>query len=88
MSQRQFGYGTLAVAVATAAVAAWLFVTDHAPLAAVGGVTALVLAVVGGPAALGRGFDPEGGNQARGVLAVFGTMSAFGLGVTALLLVL
>ncbi|WP_247008577.1 hypothetical protein [Halorientalis litorea] len=86
-NQRQFGRGTVVVALLTAALSVWLFDHQHTPLAVVGAVTALGLATVSLPAAVGRGFDAESGNQVRGVLAVFGTMSAFGLGVTALLLV-
>jgi len=86
-SQRQFGRGTVVVALLTAAVSVWLFDHHYTPLAVIGAVTALGLATVSLPAAVGRGFDAERGNQVRGVIAVFGTMSAFGLGVTALLLV-
>ncbi|MFB6207108.1 MAG: hypothetical protein ABEJ05_11350 [Haloglomus sp.] len=85
-SQRQFGRGTVVLALLTAGAAAWLESHHHTTLAATGAVVALALGAVGVPSALGRAFVEGSDNHLAGATAVFGTVAAFGLLVATLML--
>ena len=90
MGSDTFGYGSLALAVVLVAIAAVQLRHEIPPLAAVGVVTGVVLAVIGAVTLAGRGygFDADRDRPFLGLVTVFGTVAGFGLVVTSVMLLI